>query len=99
MATQPIPNPNPQPAEAASAAGDEFATLEAKIQRVAEALQQARAERDRALSELEPLRSALNKLQQAQALAERELVGLRKERNEIRQRVNRLVSQLEASIS
>ena len=99
MATQPISNSEPQNIETASAAVDEFAALEAKIQRVAEALQQARAERDRALGELEPLRAAQSKLQQAQAQTERELVGLRKERNEIRQRVNRLVSQLDASIS
>ncbi len=85
--------------EAADVELDEFAALESRIQNVAEALRTARAERDAARAELQPLHSALEKLQQAQALAERELTALRKERNEIRQRVARLVTQVEAAVS
>ncbi|HEY7856449.1 MAG TPA: hypothetical protein VIC32_08390 [Terriglobales bacterium] len=70
---------------------DEFLELEAKISQVAAALAQARSERDRAVAALGPLQSTLEKLQRAQQQTERELVGLRKQRNEVKQRVGRLL--------
>jgi chromosome segregation ATPase len=76
---------------------DDFLELESKIQRVAEALRATRAERDRAHKELVPLQAAHDKLQRALAQAEQELVTLRKERQEVRQRVARLTQQLEAA--
>ena len=84
---------------APSAEWDGFLELENKILSVADALRQAREERDQARAELGPLRAAHDKLQQAQALAERELMALRKERNDIRQRVARLVAQVETAVS
>lgn len=83
----------PPPSEAWS----DFLELEAKIGRVAEALREARAERDQAVAALRPLQTAHEKLQHAHSEAEHELVGLRKERNEIRQRVARLVKHLEGA--
>ncbi|HVA64015.1 MAG TPA: hypothetical protein VNF74_09850 [Terriglobales bacterium] len=85
------------PTTFASEGIEEFLELEAKIHRVAEALKEARAERDQATATLRPLQAAHEKLQQAHAQAEHELVALRKERNEIRQRVARLVKQLEGA--
>lgn len=76
-----------------------FSELESRIVAVAEALRATRAERDQAGAELTSLRAAHEKLQQAHTTAERELVSLRKERNEIRQRVGKLVAQLEASLA
>lgn len=76
---------------------EEFLDLEAKIQRVADALKQARAERDRALAELSALRGSQDKLQRAHAQADQELVALRKERLEVRQRLARLSQHLEAA--
>lgn len=76
---------------------EDFLELETKIQRVAEALRATRAERDRALKELVPLQAAHEKLQRALAQAEQEMVALRKERQEVRQRIARLTQQLEAA--
>ncbi|MGH9415270.1 MAG: hypothetical protein ACRD01_01455 [Terriglobales bacterium] len=83
---------------------DEFDALEEKIQRVAEALRHSLADRDRALRErddamasLQRLQAAQEKTQKAHAQTEHELVGLRKERLAIRQRVQRLVQQLEGA--
>lgn len=83
---------------------DEFAALEEKVQRVAEALRHAHADRERALRERDEAAAGLNRLQAAQeklqkthAEAEQELVALRKERLAIRQRVGRLVQQLEGA--
>ncbi|HXR98742.1 MAG TPA: hypothetical protein VN709_12955 [Terriglobales bacterium] len=70
---------------------DEFLELEAKISQVVAALAQARAERDQAVAALGPMQSALEKLKQAQQHTERELVTLRKQRNEVKQRVSRLL--------
>ncbi|HWG37933.1 MAG TPA: hypothetical protein VN690_09480 [Terriglobales bacterium] len=80
---------------------DDFLELETKIQHVADALQLARAERDQVRQEgLAALRAAQaneSKLQRALAEAEHELVALRKERIEVRQRLMRLGKQLEAA--
>ncbi|MGH9488312.1 MAG: hypothetical protein ACRD04_12080 [Terriglobales bacterium] len=78
---------------------EDFLELEAKIHHVAETLQQVRAERDQALAALAPLQTAHEKLQRAHAESERELVVLRKERNEVRQRIARLTRHLEAAAS
>ena len=75
---------------------EDFLELETKIQRVADALRAARAERDRAQKELVPLQAAHEKLQRALAQAEQELGALRKELQEVRQRIARLTQQLEA---
>ncbi len=91
MATE-LASPTP-----AGAALDELLELEAKITQVAEALRSARAERDQAVAALTPLQAAHEKLQRSHAQQEQELVGLRKERNEIRQRVARLAKQLEGA--
>ena len=64
---------------------------------MAAALQEARAERDQAAATLRPLQAAHAKLQAAHTQAEQELIALRKERQEIRQRVARLVKQLEGA--
>ncbi|MGH9483223.1 MAG: hypothetical protein ACRD1L_14140 [Terriglobales bacterium] len=79
----------------ASEGFEELLELESKIHRVAEALKETRAERDQARGALHPLQAAHHKLQQALAQSDRELVALRKERIEIRQRVARLMKQLE----
>lgn len=78
---------------------NEFLELENRIQQVAEALQQARAERDRALAELRSLQTAQDKLRHGQTQQEQELVALRKERNEVRQRLGKLSKLLEAAES
>jgi chromosome segregation ATPase len=70
---------------------DEFLELEAKISQVAAALAQTRGERDRAVAALGQLQSAMENLQRAQQQSERELVSLRKQRNEVKQRVGRLL--------
>ncbi len=85
------------PPAPASPALDELAELEAKIAQVAEALRAARAERDQAVAALTPLQTAHEKLQRNHAAAEQELVALRKERNEVRQRGARLAKQLEGA--
>lgn len=93
--------------------GGEFAELEAKIERVAAALLQARREREQATAALgtaqsaqekissahERLQAAHDKLLASHAQAETELVALRKERHEVRQRVSRLLQQLESLTS
>lgn len=76
---------------------EEFLELETKIHRVAEALQQARAERDRAQADLSALQAAHEKLLQGHSQNEHELVQLRKERHEVRQRIARLSKQLEGA--
>lgn len=81
----------------ASPALEELLELETKIAQVADALRAARAERDHALAALAPLQAAHEKLQRNHALAEQELVALRKERHEVRQRVARLAKQLEGA--
>ncbi|MGH9468141.1 MAG: hypothetical protein ACRD1Y_12385 [Terriglobales bacterium] len=75
----------------------EFLELEDKIGRIAETLQQARAERDRALAELKPLQAAHEKLQRVHTQSEHELIALRKERGEVRQRIARLSQKLETA--
>ncbi|MGH9475000.1 MAG: hypothetical protein ACRD1C_01575 [Terriglobales bacterium] len=76
---------------------EEFLELEARIQRVAQALKQTRTERDQALSELAALHGAHEKLQRAHAQADQELVALRKERLEVRKRLTHLSQHLEAA--
>lgn len=99
--------------DSALSGGGEFAELEAKIERVAAALLQARRERDQALESAtggqaaqeklatahQKLQAAYEKLQASHVQAEAELVTLRKERHEVRQRVTRLLQQLEAVAS
>lgn len=89
MATEIMP---PMPA---SEGFEDLLELEAKIHRVAEALREARAERDQARAALRSLQGTQEKFQQSRSQAERELVALRKERIEIRQRLERLTKLLE----
>jgi len=105
ISAEPAPD-SPLAAAGDGALAEPFTELEARVRRVAEALQQTRAERDQARAqgdgastELTTLRAAHEKLQQAHSLAERELVSLRKERNDVRQRVGKLVAQLETSLT
>lgn len=86
-----------QPTELAREGWDDFLELETRIQQVAEALQKTRAERDRALTELRALQASQEKLRHGQTEQEQELVALRKERNEVRQRLGRLSKLLEAA--
>ncbi|MGH9412154.1 MAG: hypothetical protein ACRD0Y_00280 [Terriglobales bacterium] len=86
-----------QQAELMTEGWEEFLELETKIHRVAEALQQARAERDRAQADLSALQAAHEKLLQGHSQNEHELVQLRKERHEVRQRIARLSKQLEGA--
>lgn len=99
--------------DSALSGGGEFAELEAKIERVAAALLQARRERDQAVETInggqaaqeklagahQKLQAAYEKLQASHTQAEAELVMLRKERHEVRQRVTRLLQQLESVAS
>ena len=91
--------PAAESTEMTAVAVDEFAELEVRIETVAQALRQAREERDAAQAETSRLETSLEKLRQAQELAERELMALRQERGEIRKRVARLVTQVEAAVS
>jgi len=102
MATEIVEfTPAPNATEDAAKGLDEFAALEAKITRIADALLQARAERDQAREDARAERDraaqaahALQALQSEQRASERELVALRKERIEIRNRVTRLTKHL-----
>lgn len=101
MATPVSTDLAPEPSAAAAHFTEDaaFAALEARVLAVAEALRQTRAERDQAHAQREQAQAELAQLHHAHAQAERELVSLRKERNEVRQRVSKLVAQLEASLT
>jgi predicted nucleic acid-binding Zn-ribbon protein len=91
MATDPKPH-----AALVSGGWEEFLLLEAKISRVTELLGQARESRHRAEQEASDWRAKYLELKQEFTRSERELVALRKEREEVRRRVERLVEQLDA---
>lgn len=78
---------------------EEFLELEAKITRVAEALRLAREARARVEAEIASLRTTHDELQQIYALTEQDLQNLRREREEVRLRVAKLVEQLDGLVA
>lgn len=75
----------------------DFLELEAKIERVGEILKTVREQAARAESARLLIEQAHLKLQQSYAVLEKESAAMRKERDEIRQRVSRLLKQLETA--
>jgi chromosome segregation ATPase len=94
MATEPQLQPTP-----VSGGLEEFLELEAKIARVGEALRLAREARARVEAEISSLRSTHEELQQIYNLTEQDLQALRREREEVRLRVAKLVEQLDGLVS
>lgn len=75
---------------------DEFLQLEGKIERVAEALRGAREARGRAETEAAGWKAKFQELKQEVSAQEKELISLRKEREEVRRRVEKLVEQIDS---
>lgn len=75
---------------------DEFLRLEEKIVAVADALRRARERRLQLEQETADWRAKLAAAKQDAARSDKELVGLRKERDEIRRRVEKLIAQLDS---
>ncbi len=75
---------------------DHLGKLEEKIVKAAEVFKQAQSERRILLQEIEKLRSDFKeRLKRADAL-EQELLALRRERDEVRTRVERLIAQIDS---
>lgn len=87
-----------QPALVNEGGLEEFLQLEAKIARVGEALKQAREVRARVEAEMSELRTTHEELQQIYALTEQDLNALKKERDAVRQRVAKLITQLDGLV-
>lgn len=75
---------------------DDFLQLESKIERVAEALRQAREARARAETEVNAWKARFGELKQEFGLLEKEAIALRKEREEVRRRVEKIMGQIDA---
>lgn len=75
---------------------EEFLRLEEKIVGIAEALRTARQKRLAAEHETAELKVKYNELKREIAHSEKEMVALRKERDEIRRRVEKLIGQMDA---
>lgn len=75
---------------------DPFTKLEEKIGRVAEAFNRVQAEKRALEEQLETVKSANKERGRQFDSQERELVALRKEREEVRSRVERLLEQVES---
>ncbi|MGH9491226.1 MAG: hypothetical protein ACRD17_12010 [Terriglobales bacterium] len=89
------PQAAPQPTLVANGLAD-FFRLEEKILGITAALGQAQAARREADQRAEAAQAKLFELKRDYALLEKELVGLRKEREEVRRRVEKLIQQIEA---
>jgi uncharacterized coiled-coil DUF342 family protein len=77
-------------------AGDALSSLEARILRTVELVEQLRAERDAALAELNAVRNtAATSVADVQKLRQ-ELESLRTERKQVRTRIEKLLGQVEA---
>ncbi|HZT73387.1 MAG TPA: hypothetical protein VE996_07035 [Terriglobales bacterium] len=75
---------------------EDFLRLEEKIVGVADALRAAREQRLAAEREAAEIKAKYNELKHEFARAEKEMIALRKERDEIRRRVEKLIGQLDA---
>ena len=71
---------------------DQFRKLEEKLLKAAEAFKESRAEHRELQEEIERLRAEHAKRWDAQ---ERDLEGLRREREEVRERVEKLIEQID----
>jgi chromosome segregation ATPase len=74
---------------------DPFAKLEEKIARTVEAFRRVQAEKRALEEQLESLKSASRDQGRRWDAQERELVALRKEREEVRSRVEKLLEQID----
>lgn len=77
------------------AAVDDFSTLEERIQRVVEVVKRERAARAEAEEKAARLEKLLNAQTALQEQAQGQLKSLEREREQVRQRVERLVKQIE----
>jgi len=75
---------------------DDFLELETRIERVVEALRVAREARVKAEAEVAELRTKFSELKRDYTRSEQELITLRKERDEVRQRLERLAKRLDS---
>ena len=74
---------------------DPFAKLEEKIARAVEAFRRVQAEKRALEQQLESVKSATKEQGRRWDAQERELVALRKEREEVRSRVEKLLEQVD----
>jgi septation ring formation regulator EzrA len=77
------------------AVADDFSTLEERIQRVVEVVKRERAARAEAEEKAARLEKLLNAQTALQEQAQGQLRSLEREREQVRQRVERLVKQIE----
>ena len=75
---------------------DPFQKLEERISKVAELFKQSQAEKRALEHELEKMRAGAKERTQQWDAKERELIALRREREEVRSRVERLLEQVDA---
>lgn len=75
---------------------DSFAKLEEKIQKAAEIFKQTQLENGRLREEVEKLRADLKERSKHSDGSSRELAALKREREEIRARLERLLRQIDA---
>lgn len=76
-------------------ANDSFRKLEEKLCRAVEVFKQTQAERRALEQELERVRADLRERAKRLETQERELLALRREREEVRSRVEKIVEQIE----
>ena len=74
---------------------DEFQALEQKVLRAVEIVKREREARATAEAEVANLRAQLSEQQQLSAMAESEINTLSKERESVRQRVEKMVQQMD----
>ena len=74
---------------------DEFQALEQKVLRAVEIVKREREARAAAEAEVVNLRTQLNEQQQLSAMAESEINTLSKERETVRQRVEKMLEQMD----
>lgn len=76
-------------------AKDKFEALEKKLRRAVEVFKQTQAEKRGLERELEKLKSSSKEGSKSQSALERDLQALRRERDEVRSRIQKLIEQID----
>lgn len=87
------------PTETLNHPGDEFPVLEEKIYKTIELLKSARASQAAAERDVNRIREQLEQREEELELLRSEVVSLRKEREEVRFRVEKMLKQIDALVA